>query len=99
MQVKQQELKLYSRITRKGGKMKSIYNIEQFTKERDKALLSLDKEKILAFYAKYGLPYAKKDKVFWATVYKCIYHIDASTKKQKAEAKQWLLQNGFTTKI
>uniref|UniRef100_UPI003FEED07A hypothetical protein n=1 Tax=Eubacterium sp. TaxID=142586 RepID=UPI003FEED07A len=79
--------------------MKSIYNIEQFTKDRDKALLSLDKEKILAFYAKYGLPYAKIDKVFWATVYKCIYHIDASTKKQKAEAKQWLLQNGFTTKI
>lgn len=79
--------------------MKSIYNIEQFKKDRDKALLSLDKEKILAFYAKYGLPYAKKDKVFWATVYKCIYHIDASTKKQKTEAKQWLLQNGFTTKI
>ena len=44
--------------------MKSIYNIEQFTKDRDKALLSLDKEKILAFYAKYGLPYAKKDRLF-----------------------------------
>lgn len=78
--------------------MKSI-EIKQFTKDRDEALLSLDKEKILAFYAKYGLPYATKDKVFWATVYKCIYHIEASTKKQKAEAKHWLLQNGFTTEI
>ena len=66
--------------------MKSIYSIEQFTKDRDEALLSLNKEKILAFYAKYGLPYAKKDKVFWATVYKCIYHIDASTKKTKSRS-------------
>lgn len=76
--------------------MKSI-DIKQYVKERDEALLSLDKRKILAFYKKYKLPYSTKDKVFWATVYKCIYHINASTAQQKADAKYWLIENGFTT--
>lgn len=35
-------------------------NIKQYVKERDEALLSLDKEKIIAFYKKYNIPYAKK---------------------------------------
>lgn len=76
--------------------MKAL-DIKRFVKDRDEALLSLDKDKILAFYKKYGLPYSKKEKIFWATVYKCIYHINASTEKQKAEAEAWLIENGFTT--
>lgn len=72
-------------------------NIEQYVKERDEALLSLDKEKIIAFYKRYNVPYAKKDKVFWATVYKCIFHINASTAQQKLNAECWLIENGFTT--
>lgn len=76
--------------------MKEI-DIKRFVKERDEALLSLDKTKILAFYKKYGLPYSKNEKVFWATVYKCIFHINASTAQQKLDAQYWLIKNGFTT--
>lgn len=78
--------------------MKGLY-FKRFVKDRDEALLSLDKKQILAFYKKYGLPYSKRDKVFWATVYKCIYHINDSTEKQKAEAEAWLIENGFTTEM
>lgn len=39
-------------------------NIKQYVKERDEALLSLDKEKIIAFYKRYNVPYAKKIKSF-----------------------------------
>lgn len=39
-------------------------SIKQYVKERDEALLSLDKEKIIAFYKKYNIPYEKKIKYF-----------------------------------
>lgn len=74
------------------------YN-KQFIKERDEALLSLDKEKIIAFYEKWGVPYSKSDKVFWGTVYKCIYHIQSATYKQRVDAKIWLINNGFDFRI
>lgn len=70
--------------------MKSIYNIEQFTKDRDEALLSLDKEKILAFYAKYGLPYAKKIKSFGQQFTNAY-----TTSKQVQKNKKQKLNNGF----
>lgn len=73
--------------------------LEQYIKERDEALLSLEKEKIIAFCKKYNLPYAKKDKVFWAEVYKCIFHINASSAQQKLNAQCWLIENGFATDI
>lgn len=74
-------------------------NIKQYDKERDEALLSLDKEKIIAFYKKYNIPYVKKDKFFWATVYKCILLINVSTAQQKLDAQNWLIENGFTKDV
>lgn len=73
--------------------------LKQFVRDRDKALLSLDKEKILAYMKKYNIPHAESEPVFWASVYKCIFHIKSSTKEQKEEAKQWLEANGFTTDV
>ncbi len=69
--------------------------IRKFVKERDAALLSLDKEKIQRFCKKHGTPIPQDEKVFWAGVHKAILHMNAATEEQKLDSTLWLLENGF----
>ena len=69
--------------------------IENFVKERDEALLSLDKAKILACAEKYGVRLPKNELVFWASVHKSILAINSADEAQKAKSKAWLLEHGF----
>ena len=68
---------------------------KQFVRDRDKALLSLDKEKIIAYCNKYGVPIPDKEIVFWAGVHKGIVAMNASTAEQKFNSAMWLIENGF----
>lgn len=71
-------------------------NIEKFLNERDEALLSLDKEKILKYMRKYQGNYSpSSETVFWASVHKCILAISSATQEQKERSKQWLIEHGF----
>ena len=70
--------------------------LRKFVKERNAALLSLDKEKIQKYCEKYGVPIPENEKVFWAGVHKSILHIDAGTDEQKQNSLKWLLENGFS---
>lgn len=74
-------------------------NIHEFVKERDEALLSLDKERILKFTRKYGVQLPTTDKGFWGGVHKAILHLESATDEQKEYSKQWLLQNNFKLEI
>ena len=70
--------------------------IKKFVEERNRALLSLDKKKILAFMAKFGVQVMPTDEtVFWGGVHKAILNINAATEQQKSQSRTWLKQNGF----
>lgn len=73
--------------------------IRQFVKERNAALLSLDKEKIQQYCKKYGVPIPQNEKAFWAGVHKAILHINAGTDEQKQNSLEWLMENGFSPDI
>lgn len=74
-------------------------NLEQYVKERDEVILSLDKEKIMKFSQKYGIHFPNSEKAFWAGVHKTILHINASSDEQKRNSWKWLIENGFSTDI
>ena len=74
--------------------------MNDFIKERNEALLSLDKEKILAYGKKYNVKFPEDEKIFWAGVHKAIcslYSIPVNkiTKEQYEKSKNWLKENGF----
>ena len=76
--------------------------LEKFVTERNEALFSLDKNKIMAFAKKYNNSIVKEgvsDEVFWASVYKAIYNITTAPLELKRVAIRWLRQHGFTTEI
>lgn len=73
--------------------------IREYVKDRDAALLSLDKDKILQFMRKYAVPCPKNDTVFWAMVHKCICHINSATDDQKQASAKWLRDHGLTTDV
>lgn len=71
--------------------------MRKFVKERNDALLSLDKEKIQQYCNKYGIPIPLDEKLFWASVHLSIVHLNAGTDEQKLISVVWLRQNGFST--
>lgn len=72
--------------------------LEQFVKERNEALFSLDQNKIEAYLAKHGEPKADgiSDQAFWAGVYKAICEIKDTPKDVLDKAHAWLSANGFS---
>lgn len=74
-------------------------DIKLFLKERDEALQSLDKEKILAYCEKYGAPCPSGELAFWGGVYKAVYMLPSSSPELKEKARQWLVENNMRTEI
>ena len=74
-------------------------SLVDFIKDRDEALLSLDKEKILAYCRKYGIAMPKDELAFWAGVHKSILHINSATDEQKQRSCEWLTNHGFSTDL
>lgn len=71
-------------------------NIEQFVKERDDALLSLDKGKIEKYMRKYHVRFEPScEIVFWAAVHKAIIELNSATEEQKMNSAKWLIQHKF----
>lgn len=74
--------------------------MSDFIKERNAALLSLDKEKILAYGKKYNIKFPEDDKIFWAGVHKAICSLyfvanNNITLDQYTRSADWLRENGF----
>lgn len=76
----------------KGDKM----NIEQYVKERDEALFSLDEKKIRRFMKKYDLVLPDNEIVFWGSVYKAICKIPYAPKDVKHKAVTWLTEHNMS---
>lgn len=62
-------------------------------------MCSLDKEKIVAYCKKYGVPIPEKEIVFWAGVHKARLHINSATNEQKMDSYVWLIEHGFKPTI
>ena len=72
--------------------------LEEFVKERNEALFSLDRNKIEAYMKKYGQPEDEEvpDDLFWASVYKAICGISNAPDELVSKALMWLHKNGYT---
>lgn len=72
--------------------------LEEFVKERNEALFSLDRSKIEAYMKKYGQLEAEKvpDNLFWANVYQAICGIKDAPDELVSKALMWLYKNGYT---
>lgn len=68
-----------------------------FVKERDEALLSLDKDKILAYMHHYGVPVPKSNVVFWAGIHKARIASNGIPEDEKEKSRAWLTERGFST--
>ena len=74
--------------------------LQRRVQERNEALFSLDKNKIMAYLRKYNLPTeASSDTVFWAGIYKAICNIRNAPEPIVEEARAWLNERGFSTTI
>lgn len=73
--------------------------MEQFIKDRNEALFSLDRKKIEAYLRKYNgsnsdhLP----EKAFWAEVHRAICNIKDAPPELQEQSKKWLKKNGYST--
>ena len=74
-------------------------NMKKFAKERDNALLSLDKNKILAYCKKYDVPVPEDEEVFWAGVHKAIVNTTSISFEKKLVSIAWLREHGFSPNI
>lgn len=70
--------------------------IEDFIKERNKALLSLNEENIRAFHRKWNeREMTSNPVVFWGSIHKAITGIKSFPKEFRQKSKDWLTQNGL----
>lgn len=63
--------------------------IKRFTKDRNRALLSLDKTQILAFMEKYHIPAPSSE----------IVNMRAASEEQRHRSYAWLIEHGFGGEI
>ena len=70
-------------------------DVKQFVKERDAALLSLDREIIEAFAKKWQVVLPKDSEVFWAAIHKARTGAVNLPREARLESKLWLLGKGL----
>lgn len=73
--------------------------VSKYAKERDAALLSLDKKRIQNFMLDHGVDFPNNETVFWAGVHKAILHIRSASVQQRFDSLMWLMEHGFSPEI
>jgi hypothetical protein len=72
-------------------------DLQEFLKERDAALLSLDPDQILAFAKKYGTSFPAPDHpAFWPAVHKARSACVNLPKAERRKSVKWLTQRGYS---
>lgn len=69
-------------------------SLEEFIKDRNEALLSLDKEKILEFGKKHGVIFPFNDHTFWLVIHKSITGCVDLPIEFRMDRRQYLIKNG-----
>lgn len=73
--------------------------VSRYVKERDRAFLSLDKQKILMFCRIWHICVPEDETIFWCGVHKVIVNINSATEEQKRKSYEWLKEHGFSPDI
>ena len=73
--------------------------MNEFLKERDEALFSLDIDKIRAYQRKYEIRLQANDEVFWCSVHKAICQITNAPPYIRARSVTWLEERGYSTML
>lgn len=78
--------------------------MNDFVKERNEALLSLEKEKIIKYMDKYNIKYPEDEETFWAGVHKSICNLflvprNEISLEQFNKSYNWLEKNGYSPEI
>lgn len=75
--------------------------IKLWKEERNEVIRSLNIEKAKAFYEKwtkrgvYDVP-LPSDRVLEISLYKMLYNLKSATEEEKAKAKEWLEERGYS---
>lgn len=70
--------------------------LKQFLSDRYQALMSMDKDKILAFALKYDLHHIpSSDETFWIAVHKARTGANDLPKEERLKSHQWLIERNF----
>jgi hypothetical protein len=75
--------------------MKRKSYLDQFLEDRTKALLSMDKYKIVAYFKKYGGIIPKSEEMFWAGVHQARTALKDLPDSERIASEKWLLERGF----
>lgn len=83
---------------------KALWQMKSFVQERNMALFSLDKERILAYLKKYQGDIEEEsrpenDEIFWASIYKAILQITSAPPELRDKSERWLREHGYRTAI
>lgn len=70
-------------------------NIQEFVKERDAALLSLDKAQIEAYAKKHEVALPESEDTFWVAIHKARCDVVNLPEDAKELSRNWLLERGF----
>ena len=71
-------------------------SFDEFLRERNDAILSMDEEKIRDYDRKCGISEPQEDIIFWAGIHKSILALNAASEEQKTASKAWLTEHGFS---
>lgn len=72
-------------------------DIKQFVRERNAALLSLDKDRIVAYLTKYGEKPHPDEEIFWIGIHKARTACTQLPKAARLESKRWLDERGYSS--
>lgn len=77
--------------------MNQLQTLEQFMEDRDAALLSLNKDKIVSYGRRWGVrfPSSSSEKAFWAKVHKARICLAYFPESERELSRNWLKNNGF----
>lgn len=73
--------------------------VAAFVKDRNEALFSFDKAKIIAYSRKYGVHLPENDTVFWAGVCKAICNITSAPADVRKRASDWLREHNCSEEV
>ncbi len=73
-------------------------SIDQFKKDRNEAMLSMDEKKIRAYMKKYGNQANQPlGDIFWASVHKARTAIPSIPLEERIKSKKWLIERNLSS--
>jgi hypothetical protein len=68
---------------------------KQFLRDRREALLSMDKNKILDYCRKYGVPIPADENVLWVGIHKARCEALDISQEERQKSADWLINRGI----